>query len=145
MQEIVVQNTNEAQAFKSETSNQIQLLAQQASAAESQPRLSQEVEAQIQNLSQQLMDVAAEVKETKLGQNDIAELQSDITEIKIEMQKLKQTIQQQQKQNNNHVQMPAPTAPAAVDEKTQKEVAELKQLFKNLEEDVAGQGHQLRQ
>ena len=62
------------------------------------------------------MDVAAEVKETKLGQNDVAELQSDITEIKIEMQKLKQTIQQQQKQNNNHVQMPAPTAPAAVDE-----------------------------
>ena len=52
MQEIVVQNTNEAQAFKSETSNQIQLLAQQASAAESQPRLSQEVEAQIQNLGQ---------------------------------------------------------------------------------------------
>lgn len=92
------------------------------------------------------MDLSVQVKQAKSQQNDMAELQSDITEIKIDIQKLRSTIQQQsqdQQQQQNSAQM-QPVAPI-IDEKTLKDVMDLKKHLKDIQLELNNQEEQMKQ
>lgn len=92
LQEIVVQNTNDLEGVRGEMGSQLEMIQDFSGDQQWQPEL--------QQVQQQVNDLHAGLKEVKDQQGDLIELASDVTELKIDLQKLRQT-QMSQKDGGN--------------------------------------------